>query len=143
MYVEPEIIKAVVSIDDRGVVTHCNEFQLAGVRRFYTVANHRQGFVRAWHGHKEHDTFLWPIVGTWMPVFVSMEMPLVKAEPRGYTIDHSSILHIPAGWYHGHKNLTADAVLGVFSTATIEQAMEDDYRLAWDCWSHVWEEKQR
>ncbi len=43
----PKILKGGVAVDDRGDVGFVNEFDFAGVKRFYTVANHRSGFVRA------------------------------------------------------------------------------------------------
>ena len=41
-----------VAVDDRGEVGFVNDFTFSGVKRFYTVANHSDGFVRAWHGHR-------------------------------------------------------------------------------------------
>ncbi len=49
---EPKIIDAAISVDDRGSLTYCNSFYFEGVKRAYMVENHRQGFIRAFHGHK-------------------------------------------------------------------------------------------
>ena len=141
----PKIIPAGRALDDRGVLTFCNDFRIEDVRRVYFVENHRQGFVRAWHGHVKCDTFLWPVVGRWKCCAARLTS---SAETAGaplvpYHLDHGSILHVPPGWYHGTQNLTAGAVLAVFSTATIEQVRADDLRLAWDWWPGVWEERPR
>lgn len=139
MYDEPKLIHAGQALDDRGALAFCNDFNLAGVVRFYAITNHRQGFVRAWHGHWHSDTFLWPMSGVWRVVGV-----LKDGKPGqrlvSHVIDRTAIFHVPAGWYHGHQNLTTKAVLGVFSTATIEQAHDDDHREPWD-WigAEVWE----
>lgn len=155
MYDEPQLIHAGQAIDDRGSLTFCNDFDLDGVVRFYAITNHRQGFVRAWHGHRVSSTFLWPLRGTWKVATVG-DMGRLTAElddyvppesgwprPTTHVIDSRSILHIPGGWYHGHQNLTKGAILGVFSTATIDQVRGDDHRLPWDRWSEVWEERPR
>ena len=145
----PKIIPAGRALDDRGVLTFCNDFRLEEVRRVYFVENHRQGFVRAWHGHAGCSTYLWPVAGTWRFGVAR----LVDGEPRRgdalvsevhtHCLDPGSILHVPAGWYHGTQNLTAGAVLAVFSTATIEQVKLDDHRMPWDWWPGVWEERPR
>jgi hypothetical protein len=48
---KPVLIEGAASIDDRGSLTFINGFPLPDYKRFYTVANHQQGFIRAWHGH--------------------------------------------------------------------------------------------
>src|ERR1700736_3786364 len=47
----PELLRGALAVDDRGEVAFVNEFTFDGVKRFYTVASHFPGFVRAWHGH--------------------------------------------------------------------------------------------
>lgn len=155
---EPKIIRAEMSIDDRGVLTHCNEFQLVGVQRFYTISNHRRGFVRAWHGHRLSCTWLWPIKGIWRiaaggtiadtladrdeRIESGNRLKKARARVQSYFCDPTSMLFVPGGWYNGHQNMTDDGILGVFSTATVEQVKDDDVRLWWNHWS-IWEEQQR
>lgn len=143
MYDEPKLIHAGQAIDDRGTLLFCNDFDLAGVVRFYCITNHRRGFVRAWHGHQTAGTFLWPISGTWKLAAAEMQAYPDRGCRQTHVIDRTSILHVPGGWYHGHQNLTDDAILGVFSTATIAQVREDDHRLPWDQWPDTWIEVQR
>ena len=151
MYDEPKLIHAGQHLDDRGVLTFCNEFGLAGVKRFYTISNHRREFVRAWHGHARSCTWLWPISGIWRVAANGMSAPdalgapvmAFVSKPQTFVIDSRSILFVPVGWYNGHQNLTEGSVLGVFSTATMEEVATDDCRLPWDHWPDVWEEKQR
>lgn len=144
MYDEPKIIHAGEALDDRGVLIFCNDFNLAGVVRFYTITNHRRGFVRAWHGHRHSCTWLWPISGIWrVAANVMPEAMTFATEPQVFVIDSTSILFVPAGWYNGHQNLTKGGVLGVFSTATLEEVTTDDCRLPWNRWPDVWRERQR
>ena len=39
---EPKLIAGNIGIDDRGEVGFVNDFDFAGVKRFYTVRNHRR-----------------------------------------------------------------------------------------------------
>ena len=43
---EPVLIEGGLAIDDRGEVGFINKFDMKDVRRFYTVSNHKTGFVR-------------------------------------------------------------------------------------------------
>jgi len=46
---KPVLMTGGLAADDRGELGFVNDFNFAGVKRFYTVANYRQGFIRAWH----------------------------------------------------------------------------------------------
>ena len=48
----PVLLEGGLGVDDRGQVAFVNGFGFEGVQRFYLVSNHRQGFIRAWHGHR-------------------------------------------------------------------------------------------
>ena len=54
---EPQLIEGGLAVDDRGELRFVNAFDFAGVKRFYTVSNHCQGFVRAWHAHKKEAKY--------------------------------------------------------------------------------------
>jgi len=149
--------KGTASFDDRGWLVYANEFDpaAAGIKRFYTVANHRQGSVRAWHGHAKSDTYLWVLQGIWKIAAVSVaavddaEEAFLdgkddwKTEPAAFYSATGYILRVPAGYYHGHQNLSEGALLGVFSTATIDEVKDDDLRLEWDHWPEMWKENPR
>ena len=47
----PTLIKGGIAFDDRGSLSFVNSFDLGKYKRCYTVKNHTQGFIRAWHGH--------------------------------------------------------------------------------------------
>jgi dTDP-4-dehydrorhamnose 3,5-epimerase-like enzyme len=46
-----------------------------------------------------------------------------------------SILVVPAGYVNGFKTLSADAVLLIFSSSTLEDSQGDDYRFPYDYWN--------
>src|SRR5438105_14052563 len=60
---EPILYEGGVSTDDRGQVSFVNAFDFAKVKRFYTVRNHRAGFVRAWHAHRREAKYVTVVAG--------------------------------------------------------------------------------
>lgn len=138
----PRLIKGGCAIDDRGVVRYVNEFPLTDVKRFYTIGNHRQGLVRAWHAHKKEAKGLTALVGDIMIGVVQLDdfqNPSKELIPEIFILSdrNPAILQIPGGFAHGWMNLTADAMLGCFSTASLEESLADDFRFDaryWDIW---------
>ena len=60
----PRLIEGGLGIDDRGQVAFVNEFDFAGVKRFYVVSNHGAGFVRAWHAHRREAKYVTLVQGS-------------------------------------------------------------------------------
>ena len=52
-----------LAVDDRGQVSFVNDFHFENVKRFYMVSNHKQGFIRAWHGHKNESKYVSVVSG--------------------------------------------------------------------------------
>ena len=51
-----------------------------------------------------------------------------------------SVILIPGGYAHGYKTLTEETKLIFFSTATLEESINDDYRFDayyWDPWEII------
>ena len=59
----PLLLEGGLAVDDRGSVAFVNAFDFEGVKRFYVVANHRQGFVRAWHAHRREAKYVTVVTG--------------------------------------------------------------------------------
>ena len=53
-----------------------------------------------------------------------------------------SVLFIPAGYANGAMNLTHDTNIVFFSTATMEEAKDDDFRYASHHWN-IWTAEER
>lgn len=140
---EPRLIAGNIGIDDRGEVGFVNEFDFAGVKRFYTVRNHRQGFVRAWHGHRRESKYVTVTSGAALIGAVAVddwEQPSAALPVARFVLaaHKPAVLYIPAGYANGFMSLTADAALIFFSTSTLEESKGDDIRFAarhWDIWS--------
>ena len=60
---KPVLLAGGLAADDRGELGFVNDFHFDGVKRFYTVSNYRQGFIRAWHGHKREAKYVTAVSG--------------------------------------------------------------------------------
>lgn len=132
------------AVDDRGQLSFHNEFALRGYERFYLVENHRQGFVRAWHGHKREAKAVTVMRGAALVCAVRIDdwdRPSAAQPVERFVLSANkpSILTIPAGFANGFMTLSDDALLCFFSTATLQESSGDDFRFHarhWDPW-HV------
>lgn len=139
------LFKGDLAVDDRGGVGFVNDFDLAPVRRFYTVTNHKAGFIRAWHAHKREAKFVTVVEGAAIIAAVQIDdwdnpSKTLKVERYVLSADKPSVLFIPAGYANGFMTLTEGAKLMFFSTATLEESTGDDTRYDayyWNPWEVV------
>lgn len=149
----PRLVKGGIAVDDRGEVLYCNDFEFYGVKRFYVVRNHRAGFTRAWHGHRQEHKWAmcWQGAAIIGAVNVQdMDNPLPSFRYKGnrhrfiLSAAQPAMLHIPPGHANGFKTLTADTVLVFYSSATLKGGTEDDYRFdPIGLWDECWEVEER
>lgn len=142
---KPILLQGGLGVDDRGEVGFVNDFNFAGIKRFYTVKNYRQGFVRAWHAHRREAKYITVIEGAALVGVVAIdnwEIPSKQVEVSRFVLSAKkpSVLFIPPCYANGFMSLTADATLIFFSTATLEESQGDDIRYDaryWDIWTVV------
>jgi dTDP-4-dehydrorhamnose 3,5-epimerase-like enzyme len=140
---KPKLLQGGLAVDDRGEVGFVNDFDFAGVKRFYTVKNHRPGFVRAWHAHRREAKYVGVLEGAALVGVVPIddwERPSRDAEVHRFVLsaNRPAVLFIPPGYANGFMSLTADTRLIFFSTSTLEESQEDDIRYDaryWDIWN--------
>ena len=140
---EPVLYTGDVAVDDRGELMFVNEFDFAGVKRFYTVRNHRAGFVRAWHAHRREAKYMTVVTGAALVGAVAIDdwdAPSRDAPVKRFVLaaHRPRVLYVPAGYANGFMSLTADAHVVFFSTSTIEDSLTDDVRYDarhWDIWT--------
>ncbi len=138
----PRLIAGGAAVDDRGALGFVNDFDFAGVRRFYSVRNHRTGFVRAWHAHRREAKYVTVVCGAAVVACVAVDdwdHPSPDAAVSRFVLSGSkpAVLYVPAGYANGAMTLTDDAVLLYFSTATLDESATDDVRYdarLWDVW---------
>jgi dTDP-4-dehydrorhamnose 3,5-epimerase len=138
------LIKGGLAVDDRGDVAFVNDFDFAGVKRFYMVHNHRQGFVRAWHAHRREGKYVLVVRGAALVCGVkvddwerpSRDLPLARHVLSEKT---PAVLYLPPGYANGFMSLAAETRILFFSTSTLAESLNDDVRWDaryWDPW-HV------
>lgn len=138
-----KLIQGNAVTDDRGSVSFVNDFNFVGVKRFYSVINHRPQFVRAWHAHKKEAKFVSVIQGAAILGAVkidSWENPSIDLEVSKYVLSERapSILYIPPGYANGFMTLVENTRLIFYSTSTLVESIGDDYRYdskLWDIWN--------
>ena len=138
----PRLVQGGLAVDDRGEVGFVNDFDFAGVRRFYMVSNHRAGFVRAWHAHRREAKYVLVAQGAAIVGAVPIdnwEKPStdVKVSRFVLTAKKPAVLYIPPGYANGFMSLTEYAKLLFFSTSSLEESRDDDVRYDaryWDIW---------
>ena len=139
---KPLMINGGLAVDDRGELGFVNDFRFGGVKRFYTVANHRPGFVRAWHGHRREGKYVTAVNGAAVVGAVRLddwERPSRNLAVERFVLSarKPSVLFIPPGYANGFMSLTDDLKLMFFSTSTLEESAADDIRFDsryWDIW---------
>jgi dTDP-4-dehydrorhamnose 3,5-epimerase len=139
----PTIIQGGASVDDRGVLTYLNGFPLPSYKRFYTVSNHSNGFVRAWHGHMLESKTLFILKGSILACAVKMtdiSSPDKNQSVTSVVLDsrNPAALFVPKGYANGFMSLTSNATLLIFSSTSLEESKGDDYRFPFDYWN-PWE----
>jgi dTDP-4-dehydrorhamnose 3,5-epimerase-like enzyme len=139
---EVRLIEGGTAVDERGVVSFVNDFDFRGVKRFYTVASHRVGAVRAWHAHRREAKYVTVVRGSALVGAVKIdnwERPSPQSTVHSFVLEAArpAVVAIPAGYANGFMSLTADTLAVFFSTATLEESLEDDIRYDaryWDIW---------
>ena len=143
----PEIIKGSYYLDDRGIVNFNNKFNFKDIKRFYIVENHKSHFIRAWHGHKFEKKYI--LCLSWNAMICADKIKDFKNPSKESNIDkyflsfrEPSLLYIPAGYANGFMTLSVDTKIMIFSSSTVQESLEDDYRYDYNYWN-PWEEKFR
>ncbi len=144
---KPKLIKGGIAVDERGQVTFANDFDFKGVKRFYLAENFSCATIRGFHGHLKEAKYGLAVSGTALVVVARMdhlEKPSQKSEVQRFILSarKPEILYIPAGYANGIRALEENTKVIFFSTTSMEEAKEDDFRFPYDYWGKdVWEIK--
>ena len=139
---KPFIINGDLSVDDRGELMFVNQFNMDLVKRFYVISNHKLGFIRAWHAHKFESKYVFIVNGT--ALISTVQIDNWDNPSNDLTVDKfvltakkPSILYIPSGYANGFKTLSTETKIIFFSTSTLKDSIDDDYRYdayKWNPW---------
>ena len=139
----PKLIKVNVSPDDRGEITHCNDFNFIKrkIKRFYKIENHKTNFVRAWHAHKREKKYILILSGSIKVSLVKIDnwkKPSKKLKIENFFLNDKcpQILYIPGGYAHGTQNLKKNTSFLVYSNFSIDESLKDDFRYPYNYWDN-------
>lgn len=146
---EPVLIKGGFAVDDRGMLSFVNDFNFEGVKRFYTVENFSTETIRAFHGHKKEAKYALVISGSAIVAAVEMdnaEKPNKNNKIYRFALSsrNPQIIFIPAGFANGFRPLEQGTKIMFFSTSSLEESKNDDFRFSYDYWGkEIWEIENR
>ncbi len=136
-------------IDDRGCVAAVNDFKFEDIKRFYSVENFNTNTIRAFHGHLKEGKYVFVASGTIILCIVYIDNPLNPAkktyiERLVLSSKKPRIVYIPPHYANGFKVLEDDTKVIFFSTSSLQESENDDYRYPYDFWGkEIWEIKNR
>ena len=139
---QPSQFERGFSEDHRGSVEFYNNIDLSYFKRFYMVSNPKEGTVRAWHGHKNEGKLIKVTKGNFLVGAVKIDnwdSPGKDLPVELFEINtEEGLLYIPPGYANGSMNFAPESNIMYFSTAHLDDSIEDDYRFDskfWDPWS--------
>lgn len=143
----PKFVDGKFHLDDRGYLEFCNDLDLTPFVRFYIIENSSESFVRAWHGHKEEAKAFVCLRGEFKVAAVKVadfNNPDVTEQAQVFHLGSKKPggLVVPPGYANGTMNYSRDSRLLVFSSSTVEESMQDDFRFDWRTWD-VWTSEYR
>jgi len=138
-HITPYLITGDSFTDSRGNLRFVNDFDFSDVKRFYQIENSSIDIVRAWQGHKTENKYFFVTSGSFIICCVKiddLENPSknLPVEKHILSADKSKILMVPAGYANGIKALEKGSKLIVFSSNSLEDAEDDDYRFDSNMW---------
>ncbi len=125
--------------DDRGDFTNV---AIDGAKRSYIINNTQKGVVRAFHGHKKEGKYFYVPKGAFKFIIIHMETGTWKE----YALLDSvpKVLYCPPGYYNGFVSLKDESILITFSTSTMDESKNDDFRIDFDVLgTEVWKVNNR
>jgi dTDP-4-dehydrorhamnose 3,5-epimerase-like enzyme len=139
---EPNSFPIQSSSDHRGKVTFVNDFDMTDVKRTYTVSNKLVKTVRAWHRHQNEQKWITVQKGEFLVCVVkvdSFKNPNEEAEVIEFLLNtENNVLFVPGGYANGAMNLTDENEIRYFSSSTLEESSNDDFRIDAKFWN-PWE----
>lgn len=138
-----------IAVDDRGLVRFVNDFDFRGVKRFYQIENLSTDIVRAFHGHAKEGKYAYVVSGSIIlcAVYIdNFKKPSKKNKVERFILSSKKpkIVFIPPHYANGFKALESDTKVIFFSTSTLEESKNDDYRYAFDYWGkEIWRTENR
>lgn len=141
---KPYIIKGSQHIDDRGILSFINDFDMSSIKRMYTISHPSTSIIRAWQGHKVEKKYFKCVKGSFLVSLIKIDdwkNPSYNLKPVNFILDSkkTEILSIPCGYANGFKALEENSQLVVYSNLNLDDAKDDQYKFdekLWFDWNH-------
>lgn len=146
------IVKSFVGnqiVRENGTISFVNDFTFPNIKRFYQISNEKKGDIQAFHGHMLEKKFVFVTSGSYLLCIVPLDNPQTPSKScvvKRIVLEASKpkVVLIPKGCANGFKNLQRNSKIIFFSTSTLLDSENDDYRYPYDYWgSSVWNEKHK
>lgn len=136
---QPMHIKGMHHEDGRGFLWFNNQASLTEFKRAYIIENSADAPMRGWHGHKFESKGFVCLLGSVRIGGVKVEnwdSPNTSADTFSGDLAQDSLdfIYIPAGFANAILSLTPKSRVMVFSSSTLEESQEDDYRFPIGTW---------
>ena len=133
--------------DNRGSVSFINKFNFPNIKRFYILENYDINYIRAWHAHRKEEKFFTCVSGSCQISCVQVKnfkQPNKKSKIYSWvlTAEKPEIIYVPKSYANGTMNLSHGTKILVFSTSTLKNSLQDDFRYDHKYWD-PWEIKKR
>ena len=136
--ISPLLIPGHTFVDDRGVMVFNNNMDLSCIKRSYFMSGDK-GMIRAWHGHKLESKIIQCVSGRVRICAVDMDGTIEDNISTFYLTNNGSAVVIPKNHYNGIQFLSDNSSIIVYSSTTLQESKDDDYRLAWDIYGvEIW-----
>ena len=134
-----KLIKGAIFTDYRGSLTHFNEFNFDGVKRYYIITHENTEIIRGWHGHQFEKKWFQCLKGSFVLSFVqpdNWENPSIDLEPETFYLNAAEpmLLCLPEGYANCIRATTPNSMLLVYSGKSLEDAKHDSWRWAPSMW---------
>jgi len=125
--------------DARGKLIFFNDFNMAGVKRFYVIEHPDTQIVRAWQGHQKEEKWFYAVDGSFKIVLAqpdNWQNPSAELNTEEFVLDSTEprILYVPGGFANGFKALKQKSRILVFSSFTVEESSKDNFRFDKSLW---------
>jgi len=144
-----KVLEGGLAVDDRGAVRFVNDFNFNKVVRFYQVENFDNKTIRAFHGHFKEAKYVYVANGSALICLVKLtdkKQPSKRVKVNRFVLSSKKpkILYVPPGHANGFRVLENNTQILFFSTKSLKQTQQDDYRFPYDYWGKsIWKVENR
>jgi dTDP-4-dehydrorhamnose 3,5-epimerase len=139
-FIEPIKFPGERYLDSRGELLFNNQAMLAEFKRMYLIANAPGAPFRGWHGHKFEAKGFVCIEGAIRIGGVRIDdwanpSPGLRVFSENLVAGSMDFVYLPAGYANAIMSLESGSRVLVFSSSTLDESQEDDYRYDPGLWS--------